>query len=103
MYGDRWWATTTFGTSGCDKRNTAIVPSCIGVHVLVTPCVNLAIPRQRGVRPVQEDWAFGLTEPFGSVPRLLKKFGFQKIMTDRSFEKILTKDSVDQYFGSMLG
>ena len=48
-------------------------------------------------------WAFGITEPIGSVPWVIEKFGFQKNMTDRSVEELLTEASVNQKIGSVLG
>ena len=48
-------------------------------------------------------WAFGLTEPFDSVIRLLKKLSFEKRTIDQSLKKLLTKVLVDQDFSSVLG
>ena len=37
-------------------------------------------------------WAFGQTEPIGSVPRSFGQFGHQKPGTDRSLQKTKTEE-----------
>ena len=48
--------------------------------------------RRRQTRRQHSPWAFGQTEPIGSVPRSFGQFGHQKPETDRSLQKTKTEE-----------